>query len=65
MKDENAIQLKRAYWQGAFDASASLEKSKSEKEKFTAEVWLTALDWALGKEKESASEVEIGKKGKS
>jgi hypothetical protein len=57
MRDENEIKLKRAYWQGVSDALNPAEKSKSEKsekERLTAEVWLTALDWILGQAEESA-----------
>jgi hypothetical protein len=57
MRDENEIKLKRAYWSGVFDALKPAEKSrseKSEKERLTAEVWLTALDW-IGQEKEPAT----------
>jgi hypothetical protein len=58
MRDESEIKLKRAYWQGVFDALTPGERSrseKSEKEKLTAEVWLTALDWILGQAEEAAS----------
>jgi hypothetical protein len=60
MRDENEIKLKRAYWSGVFDALKPSEKSrseKSEKELLTAGVWLTALDWILGQEKESATTI--------
>jgi hypothetical protein len=60
MRDENEIKLKRAYWSGVFDALKPPEKSrseKSEKEILTAEVWLTALGWILGQEKESATTI--------
>jgi hypothetical protein len=64
VRDENEIKLKRAYWQGVFDALNPGEKSrseKSEKEKLSAEVWLTALDWILGQKEESES--TLGKVG--
>jgi hypothetical protein len=51
LRDENEIKLKRAYWQGVYDALKSNDRSKSErteKDKLTAEVWLNALDWILG-----------------
>jgi hypothetical protein len=59
--DENEIKLKRAYWQGVFDALSHGEKSRSEKvekDRVTAEVWLVALDWILGQKEESASTLE-------
>ena len=58
MRDENEIRLKRAYWQGVSDALSHNEKSKSEKserDRVSAEVWLTALDWILGQADDSAS----------
>ena len=61
MIDENEIKTKRAYWQGVFDALSHGEKSRSEKlekDRLTAEVWLTALDWILGQKEESASTLE-------
>ena len=57
MRDENEIKLKRAYWQGVYDALKNGEKSRSEKaerDRLTAEVWLNALDWILGQVDESA-----------
>ncbi len=51
MRDENEIRLKKAYWQGVYDALKNSDRSKSErteKDKLTAEVWLNALDWMLG-----------------
>ena len=60
MRNENEIKLKRAYWQGVFDALNPVGKSrpeKSEKEKLSAEVWLTALDWILGQTEESVSTI--------
>jgi hypothetical protein len=58
LRDETEIKLKRAYWQGVFDASKYAEKSRSEKsdkDRLTSEVWLTALDWILGQTEEAAS----------
>ena len=58
MREENEIKLKRAYWQGVFDALKSPDKSRSDrldKDKLTSEVWLSALDWILGQKEESAS----------
>jgi hypothetical protein len=58
LRDENEIRLKKAYWQGVFDALNHGEKSRSEKverDRVTAEVWLNALDWILGQAEESAS----------
>jgi len=66
--DENEIKMKRAYWQGVFDALSHGEKSrseKSEKDRLTAEVWLTALDWILGQKEESASTLEKMQEGKA
>jgi hypothetical protein len=51
LRDENEIRLKKAYWQGVYDALKNSDRSKSErteKDKLTAEVWLNALDWMLG-----------------
>ncbi len=67
MIDENEIKLKRAYWQGVFDALSHGERSrseKSEKDRLTAEVWLTALDWILGQKDQSASTLESPQDGK-
>lgn len=67
MIDESEIKLKRAYWQGVFDALTHGERSrseKSEKDRLTAEVWLTALDWILGQKDQSASTLESGQNGK-
>jgi hypothetical protein len=66
--DENEIKMKRAYWQGVFDALSHGEKSrseKSEKDRLTAEVWLTVLDWILGQKEESASILEKMQNGKA
>jgi hypothetical protein len=65
--EENEIKLKRAYWQGVFDALSHGERSrseKSEKDRLTAEVWLTALDWILGQKDQSASTLESTQNGK-
>ena len=59
--DENEIKLKRAYWQGVFDALNHGEKSRSDKvdkDRLTAEVWLVALDWILGQKDESVSSLD-------
>ena len=67
MRDENEIKLKRAYWQGVFDALKPVEKSrseKSEKERVTAGVWLTALDWVLVPGEESGTTLEEPDKSK-
>jgi hypothetical protein len=59
--DENEIKLKRAYWQGVYDALNHGEKSRSdkmEKDRLTAEVWLVALDWILGQKEDSVSTLE-------
>jgi hypothetical protein len=61
MRDENEIKLKRAYWQGVFDALKSPDKSRSDrvdKDKLVSEVWLSSLDWILGQKEESASLLE-------
>ncbi len=68
MIDENEIKMKRAYWQGVFDALSHGDKSRSdrsEKDKLTAEVWLTALDWILGQKEQSASTLEAVTNGKT
>jgi hypothetical protein len=60
MKDENEIKLKRAYWQGVFDALKTPEKGRSDridKDKLTSEVWLSALDWILGQKDEPTSSI--------
>jgi hypothetical protein len=67
MRNENEVNLKRAYWMGAFDTLNTPENAKSDKlvkEKITAQTWLTALDWMLGQsdEKYSKSDIPEGKK---
>ncbi len=50
MRDEYEIKLKRAYWQGVYDAVGGEGKSKSgklEHERLTAEIWLSSLNWIL------------------
>ena len=67
MIDEYEVKLKRAYWQGVSDALNHGEKpksDKSEKDRLTAEVWLSALDWILGQTEESASSGESIQDGK-
>jgi hypothetical protein len=57
MQGENEVKLKRAYWLGVHEALNTPEKGKSDKldrEKLTAQVWLVALDWLLGKGEEAA-----------
>ncbi len=61
MRDENEILMKRAYWQGAFDALTRGEKSRSEKtdkDRVSAEVWLSALDWILGENGKAVDTLE-------
>ena len=56
MRREYEIKLKRAYWQGVYDALGGGEKSKSDKqahEKLTAEIWLSSLDWILAQPEEA------------
>ena len=56
MRDEYEIKLKRAYWQGVYDALNGGEKSKSDKsghERLSAEIWLSSLDWILAQTEES------------
>jgi hypothetical protein len=51
MRNENEVNLKRAYWMGSFDTLNTPENAKSDKlnkEKTVAQTWLTALDWMLG-----------------
>lgn len=58
MRDENEIRLKKAYWQGVFDALNNVDRSRSEKserDRLAAEVWLAALDWILGQSEDSTS----------
>ncbi len=50
MRHEYEIKLKRAYWQGVYDALGGEGKSKSDRlehERLTAEIWLSSLDWIL------------------
>jgi hypothetical protein len=57
LRDENEIRLKKAYWQGVYDALKNSDRSKSERierDKLTAEIWLNALDWILGQVDDSA-----------
>jgi hypothetical protein len=58
MKDEAEIKLKRAYWQGVFDALSGPKKSDSDKERITAQVWVQAMDWILDKAKDSDTKIE-------
>jgi hypothetical protein len=58
MKNENEIQLKRAYWQGVFDALKTSRKGDGEKERVTAQVWVQAMDWILDKQKESDAKIQ-------
>ncbi len=58
MRDESEIKLKRAYWQGVYDALTRGERTRSEKserDRVSAEVWLGALDWILGQAEDAAS----------
>ncbi len=58
MREESEIRMKRAYWQGVYDALNPAEKSRSdkwEKDRLTAGVWLTALDWMLSQGDETGS----------
>lgn len=58
MKDENEVKLKRAYWEGVYYALDPQERSKSDRSEtlwVTAEVWLGALDWVLGRATDSAA----------
>lgn len=58
MKDAAEINLKRAYWSGVYYALDPAERHGPEESKrvwLTAETWLTALDWALGRASNSAT----------
>lgn len=58
MKDEKDLQLKRAYWSGVYYAlDPSDKRATREKQELwrTAEIWLAALDWVLGRATESAT----------
>ncbi len=58
MRDESEIKLKRAYWEGvyyALDPEDKLRSARSLRPWLAAEVWLTALDWALGQATEPAT----------
>ncbi len=58
MRDESEIRLKRAYWAGVFYGLDPDEKHKPGRQQrhwLTAEVWLTALDWALGQATDPAT----------
>ncbi len=68
MRDETEVNLKRAYWQGVYDALTPTERSRSEKsdkERLSAEVWLAALDWILGQAEESGSILGKGENKKA
>jgi hypothetical protein len=61
MRSENEINLKRAYWNGAFDTLNTPENAKSDKfskEKLTAQTWLAVLDWILGQSDEASSKLD-------
>jgi hypothetical protein len=67
MRNENEVNLKRAYWMGAYDTLNTPENAKSDKllkEKITAQVWLAALDWMLGQSDEIASKFDTMDKKK-
>jgi hypothetical protein len=60
MRNESEVNLKRAYWSGAFDTLNIPENARSDKlfkEKITAQTWLTALDWMLGQSDELGSKL--------
>ena len=67
MRNENEVNLKRAYWMGAYDTLNTPENAKSDKllkEKITAQVWLAALDWMLGHSDETAGKFDTMDKKK-
>jgi hypothetical protein len=67
MRNESEVNLKRAYWMGAFDTLNTTENAKSDKllkEKITAQIWLAALDWMLGQSDETASKFDPDDKKK-
>ncbi len=58
MRDENELKLKRAYWSGVFytlDPSKRNASAETRKVWHTAEIWITAIDWVLGKATDSAT----------
>jgi hypothetical protein len=62
MRNEHEVNLKRAYWMGAFDTLNTPENAKSDKlmrEKITAQTWLTALDWMLGQAEERPDKYDM------
>ncbi len=58
MRDESEIRLKRAYWAGvyyALDPDEKLRPGRPQKPWLSAEIWLVALDWALGQATDPAT----------
>jgi hypothetical protein len=61
MRNETEINLKRAYWNGAFDTLNTPENAKSDKfnkEKLIAQTWLASLDWILSQSEEPSIKPE-------
>jgi hypothetical protein len=64
MRDENEVKLKRSYWYGVYDALNVPEKARSDKndkldkEKLTAQVWLSAIDWFLGQGEDAGAKLD-------
>jgi hypothetical protein len=62
MRDESELNLKRAYWSGVYHALDPQDRQTSREAQrtwLTAEVWLTAIDWVLGKATASATIVGL------
>jgi hypothetical protein len=58
LRDETEVNLKRAYWSGVYHGLDPEQRHRSEKTErawLTAEVWLAALNWVLGRAGNSAS----------
>ena len=58
MRDDNEIKSKRAYWSGVYYALDPANRGgshESQREWVTAQVWLTALDWVLGRATDSTT----------
>ncbi len=57
MRSEMEVRLKLSYWHGAYDSLNIPENARPDKlnkEKITAQTWLTALDWILGQSDEKS-----------
>jgi hypothetical protein len=60
LKSESELEIKKAYWSGVFYALDPERRGVSEKTArlwTTAHIWITAIDWTLGRATNSATMV--------